>query len=483
MDVKNIERDEKQIKFQVVVDAPTFDAAVNKVYQLNRQRFSVPGFRKGKAPRKIIEGMYGADIFHTEAVNALALEAFRAGMEQQKDVRTVGDPAMLDFHVEEDKSLLISFQAALYPEVTLGEYKGLTAYKPAVTVSDEEVDRELERIRERDARIVAVDRPAEKGDTVVIDYDGYLNGKRFSGGKAENHSLVLGSGAFVPGFEDQLVGATAGEEKSLDITFPEDYGNDLAGRAVVFKVKVHEVQEKQLPELDDDFAMDVSEYDSLAEYKESIRQEIAAAKEERATDRFKETLLEQAAGNITVEIPDEMIAAQINYRLENMARSCEEQGMTLQQYLQMMGFDMTTYRRVLRPIVTQQIRVNLMLEKVAEAEQLEATAEEIEQEYETSAKEYNVSIEDWKKEVSEKAIASNVKVRKAEALIVESGIPSETPPEEETADAAEEKTDSELSETPAEPTVIPNADMGDAEESPKTDTADTEPETPPETEE
>ena len=289
METKNIEKKEKKVVFDVVVDAKTFEDEVQKSYLRNRSRIAVPGFRKGKAPRKVIEGMYGKDVFHDEAVDALALEAFKSGVEASGE-RTAGDPAITDYKVDGDGVLTISYEAALYPEATLGEYKGLTAYKPAVEVSEEEIDTEVEAIRKRNARIASVERGAQKDDTVIIDFDGFRDGKRFAGGKGKDYHLKLGSGAFVPGFEDQLIGAVAGEEREVNVTFPDNYADELAGADAMFKVKVHEVQETQLPDLDDEFAKDISEFDTLAEYRDSVREELKQRKQERLDNEFRQVL-------------------------------------------------------------------------------------------------------------------------------------------------------------------------------------------------
>ena len=436
MDTKNIERKDGKVSFQVVVDPAAFEAAVNSAYLKNKKRINVPGFRRGKASRKIIEGMYGKDVFHDEAVDSLALSAYQDGKKEAGD-RTVGDPAITDYKVEDDGSLVISFESDLYPEVTLGEYKGLSAYRPSAEVTDEEVDREVEAVRKRNARIVTVERGAQMGDTVRIDFDGFRDGVRFSGGKGQNYSLTLGSGEFVPGFEEQVVGMKAGEEKDLDITFPEDYTPELAGAAVVFKVKVHEVQETVLPDLDDEFAMDVSEYDTLAEYRDSVRKEISERKEKSAGNTFRNGLQEKAAKNAEMKVPDSMINSRVQNSVEQLARDCRVQGMTLPQYLSMMGMDEAGYRRFLRPGMEKQIRVELTLEKIADTEGLEVTPEEVAAEFQSMSEQYEMPLERVKEIVPEEVVTTDLKVRKAADLLAENGVALDKPEEPEKPEAAE----------------------------------------------
>ena len=438
METRNIERKDGKVTFDVVVDAASFEKAVNQAYLKARGRIMVPGFRKGKAPRMVIEGMYGKDVFYDDAVNAMALDCFKSGIAEAGD-RTVGDPAITDYNVDDDKSLTISYESALYPEVTLGEYKGLTAYKAPVKVSDDEVTTELEAVRKRNARIVTVDRPAQNGDTVVIDFDGYRDGKRFDGGKGENHNLVLGSGSFVPGFEEQLVGVKAGEEKDVNITFPEDYAPELAGADAVFKVKVHEVQETQLPELDDEFAKDVSEFDTLDEYKASIRKEQEDKRAEAAENDYRNLLVKKAGENLTVDIPAVMIDERVSMIMDDMARRCRAQGLTLEQYLSYMGLNEQSYRSFVRPGAEAEVRTELLLEKVAEAEKIEVTPEELEAEYKTTAEKYGIELEQVKKGIPAEVMTQDLKNRKAQDLICDSGVPTDEPEKTEEPEDKDEK--------------------------------------------
>ncbi len=299
MSVKSCEKIEKsQVVLTIEVGAPEFEAAIEKAYQKMRKKINVPGFRPGKAPRKIIEGMYGAEVFFEEAINIAFPEAYEAAVKEQ-ELQVVGYPSVeIEGQVTRD-GFTFKATAPVYPEVTLGQYKGLSAPKEEVKVSAADVDERLKALTDRNTRLVSVDREAKEGDTVVIDFEGFLEGKPFEGGKGENFSLELGSHTFVPGFEEQLVGVKAGDEKDLDITFPEDYHKDLAGKAVVFKVKVHEVKEKEIPALDDEFAKDVSEFDTLKDLKADLKKKIAAEREETVKRAFEDALMEQVAENIT----------------------------------------------------------------------------------------------------------------------------------------------------------------------------------------
>ena len=439
MDINNIKREDGKLSFQVSVDAASFEKAVNEAYLKAKKNIFVPGFRKGKAPRMVIEGMYGAKVFYDDAVDAIALDAFKAGMEEAKD-RTVGDPAITNYNVADDKTLTIDFETALYPEVTLGQYKGIEAEKDADDVTDDDVNKELESVRKRNARIVTVDRPARMGDTVNLDYDGYKDGVRFDGGKAEGHDLVLGSNSFVPGFEEQIVGMAAGEEHDIDITFPENYHEGLAGAAVVFKIKVNEVKESQLPELDDEFAKDVSEFDTLQEYTDDIRKNLTAERKAAAENSFRNRVLSKAVENMTVTVPAAMIDERVNTVINDYARNCAMQGLTLDQYFKMMGADEATFRTYIRPNAENEVKSELMLEKVAEVEAIAVTPEEIEEEYANAAKTYNVDVETVKKSVAAELIERDLKMKKAVDLIADSAVAvakTEAPAEEPKAEAEE----------------------------------------------
>jgi trigger factor len=299
MIVKNVEKKEhSMVSFQVELDANEFEKAVARAYLKNKNSIMVPGFRKGKAPRMVIEGMYGSSVFYDDAINEIAPEAFEFAVGEEK-LRPVGKPGLNDSKVEDDKSLLLSFETAVYPEVTLGQYKELEAEKPDTEVDDAEVEEELLGVRRRNSRLVSVDRAAQDGDTVNIDYCGTIDGVPFEGGTDEKHNLVLGSGQFVPGFEPQLVGMSAGEEKDIDILFDDHYAAPVAGKEAVFHVKLNEVKTQELPEADDEFAKDISEFDTLAAYKESLAAALREKKETASKNSYQDALVDKAAANMT----------------------------------------------------------------------------------------------------------------------------------------------------------------------------------------
>ena len=321
MIVKNVEKKENNTALlQVEVDAESFEKAVNSAYKKLKGSIYVAGFRKGKAPRVVIEGMYGSDIFHDEAVQILAPEAFEYAVEQEK-LDTVGVPSIADYNVDDAKALTITFHTELYPVVTLGQYKGLEGVYSVTEVTDEDVDKELADERKRNARYEDVDRPVQKGDSIVFDFEGFVDGVPFEGGKAENYSLEVGSGAFIPGFEDQLVGMEAEKDGEVHVTFPEQYAENLAGKDATFKVKIHAIREPQLPELDDEFAKDVSEFDTLDEYKADIRKNLTEARAADAERNFKTEIMNKALDNMSVTIPESMIAEKTDEFLRNYADS------------------------------------------------------------------------------------------------------------------------------------------------------------------
>lgn len=441
MDVKNVEKKENgKMTFQVLVDSAAFESAVNRAYLKAKKDIYVPGFRKGKAPRMVVEGMYGTNVFYEDAVEDIAPEAYEAGL-NKAETRTVGKPSITNFNVNDDKSLTIDFTVTMYPEITLGEYKGVEAYKETPAVTDEEVDAELERVQKRNARITAADREAKDGDTVNIDYDGYLNGERFDGGKDEKHDLTLGSHSFVPGFEEQLVGLKAGDEKDIDITFPENYHQDLAGKAVVFKVKVNEVKESQLPALDDDFAKDVSEFDTLDAYKADLKANMLKSKQDSADNEFKSAALQKAADNMTVAMPDEMVDEQIDNMIADYRQNLAMQGMQFEQYLSMMGMTEDSFRGVMRPSAEKEARIEVLLEAVADVEDITPTEEEIEEEYKKAAESYKTDVEKIKSVVAKEIVTRDLKMRKAAEVVYSSAVATDKKPEEDAPaeDKAEDK--------------------------------------------
>ena len=437
MIVKNVEKKEKStVTFDVVIDAAAFEKAVNGAYLKNKSKIFVQGFRKGKAPRMVIEGMYGKDVFYDDAADDLAPEAFTFAAKQE-DLRVVGTPAVKAVNVSEDKELTLSFLTAVWPEATLGQYKGLEAPKAKVEITDEQVDAEVEKTRRRNSRIVTVDRAAQQGDTAVIDYEGSVDGVPFDGGKDEGHNLVLGSGAFIPGFEDQVVGMSAGEERDVNVTFPEDYHEkSLAGKAAVFHVKCNEVKENQMPDLDDEFAKDVSEFDTLDEYKASIREKLTKAAEADAESAYQSALIEKAGDNMTADIPDAMIEEQLDSMVREYDRNLQMNGLNLELYLKYLGQDVNSFRAQVRPTAERRAKTDVVLDKIAEAEDIQVSDEEIEEEYKKLAEQYNMELEQVKASLAKEVLEGDIKTRKAAQLIFDTGVPTE-PAAEEPAPAEE----------------------------------------------
>lgn len=417
MNVKNFEKKEKnQVEITVEITAEEFENAINTAYKNNRSKINVPGFRKGKASRKIIEGIYGAKVFYEDAMDIVYPQAYEFAV-TENNINVVGQPAILDINIADDKVVTIKFATALYPEVKMGEYKEIHAVRPSEEVTEEDINTELDAVRKRNARIQTVDRVAKIGDTVCIDYDGYLDGVAFAGGKAEKYDLELGSGAFVPGFEDQIVGMSAGDEKDIDITFPENYAPDLAGKAVVFKIKVHEVKESILPEADDEFAKDVSEFDTIEEYKNSIKERVQGIKTENAEREFRTAVITKVIDAMECEVPDAMIDMQVENTIQGYSNNLSAQGIEFASYLQLMGTNMTDFIADIRPNVEKQIKADLAFEKVAEIENFEITDEELEEQYKKMAEQYNIDLETVKKAINDEDLRHQMKINKAEDLI------------------------------------------------------------------
>ena len=422
MIVKNVEKKEKNtVSFQVEIEKDEFEEAVNSAYIKNKKKINVPGFRKGKAPRMVIEGMYGASVFYDDAVDEIAPKAFEYAVGEEK-LETVGRPGISNYDVSDEKALTLTFTAALYPEVTLGQYKGVEAPRQEINITDADVDSYIEEIRKRNARQITVEREAKLGDTVVIDYDGYLDGKRFDGGKAEGTSLELGSNQFVPGFEEQVVGMKAGDEKDLDVTFPENYHEGLAGKAVVFKVKVHEVAETELPEIDDEFTKDVSEFDKLSDYRAAIMEQLVAKRTEAVDEDFAYNVLEKAVENMTCEIPDAMVEERMGAMLNEYDRNLMSRGMRLEEYMRMSGMDPVSFQNMLRPQAEAQVKTDVLLNAVAKAENIEVSDEEIDKAVEDIAKAYGVTAEQIRQAVPTESMIDDMRKKKANDIIVKEAV-------------------------------------------------------------
>lgn len=438
MIVKNVEKKENNTAMlQVEVDAESFEKAVNNAYKKLKGSIYVAGFRKGKAPRLVIEGMYGSDIFHDEAVQLLAPEAFEYAVEQEK-LDTVGMPSVVDYNVDDAKVLTITFQTELYPVVTLGQYKGLEGVYSETEVTDEDVEAELASVQKRNARFVDVDRPVQQGDSIVLDFEGFVDGVAFEGGKAENYNLEIGSGAFIPGFEDQLIGMTAEQEGEINVTFPEQYAEHLAGKPAVFKVKVHTVREPQLPELDDEFAKDVSEFDTLDEYKADLRKNLTESRAAEAERNFKSEVMNQALDNMSVEIPEAMISDKIDEFLRNYADSMGARGnVSREDLIKSLGMSEADFNAMMRPGAIRQVQADLLLDAVVKAEGLEATDEEKADFYKKLEEDYGENAEAIKGMIDEKLMVKDIERRKAADVIYSSAV--KTAPKAEEAPAEENK--------------------------------------------
>ena len=340
MNLISCEKLEKSmVELQFSIDAETFKAAVNNAFKREGKKYAIPGFRKGKAPRHMIEKMYGSDIFHYDAVNDLFPEAYEAAVKEAK-IDVVGRPDPEVVSMSEADGVVLKVKVAVKPEVELGEYAGLTVTKEAKNVNEADVDAEVKRMQDRNGRLLTREGAAENGDTVDIDFEGFVDGKAFEGGKAEHYSLVLGSGSFIPGFEDQVVGHSAGEEFDVNVKFPEEYGAaELAGKDATFKIKLHEVKYKELPALDDDFAKDVSEYDTLDELKDSIRNNIKTNLDKQAEQKVENDLMDQVITNMKADIPDAMVDSRIDELVQDFEYRISQQGLKLADYLKYMGMN------------------------------------------------------------------------------------------------------------------------------------------------
>ena len=441
MNVKSVEKKEKStVELVIEVSREEFEAAVDKVYKKQRGSISIPGFRKGHAPRKIIEGMYGSGVFYEDAINDVYPEAYAEAVEQEKlDAVAYPDVEILDAGKDG-----FSFKAVVTvrPEVKLGDYKGLTAPKAEAAVSDEDIDGELKPFIERATRLVSADRGAQNGDTVVLDFEGFDNGVPFEGGKAEGHSLELGSGSFVPGFEEQLVGMKAGDEGDINITFPEDYHAELAGKSVVFHVKLHEVKEKQAPVVDDEFAKDVSEFETLADLKKDLGEKLKERREAQAKSDFENALMEQVVANMEVEIPDAMVEHRADQMVDDYARRITSQGIPFENYLQMMGMTAADFKKQAMEGALHQVQGDLALGAIVEAEKIEVSDEEKEAEYARLAEQYSMDVEQIKAAVPVEDLEKELKTKKA-AEVVYSTAKAGKAPAKKAAKKAEESDEGE----------------------------------------
>ncbi len=447
MNVKSVEKEKGTAKITVEIEKAEFDAALTKAYAKVKKDIMIPGFRKGKAPRKMVEAMYGPTVFYEDAVNEIFPEIYEKAVTEQQ-IKAVGAPSVADMNTEENGNVVIVVATELYPEVTLGEYKGIEVPKTVVNVAKADVDAELERMRDRNARIETVERAAEMGDTVVLDFEGFVDGTAFEGGKAEKYSLTLGSGSFIPGFEEALVGVLAGEDKDVDVTFPENYTKELAGKAATFKCKIHEVKQTIKPELDDEFAKDVSEFDTLAALKKDIKANLTKTRQEEADRAFENAAVELAGQNMTCEIPACMIEEQVDKHLEQFAYQLQMQGMKMEDYIKMMGGDMNAMRQSMRPMAETTVRSNILLSEIVNVENIEVSDEEVEDELKSLAEQYEMELDKVKEAVNLDMVKSDLKGKKAVKLIVDNAKAVDVAEKKPAKKAA--KKDEEASEEAAE---------------------------------
>ena len=421
MNVKSIERNGNEATIVVEIDKELMEQGVNAAYMKQRKNIQLPGFRKGKAPRKMIESMYGAHVFYEDGLEEIFPKVYEEAVVAQ-GIKAIGRPNLTDLQISEDNIVTITISTEVYPEVTLGQYKGVEAPKADTTISDEQVQAELDTMAQNVASTETVERAAEMGDTANIDFEGFDNGVPFNGGKGEGFDLKLGSGQFVPGFEEQVVGMTAGEEKDIDITFPENYHAELAGKAVVFHVKLNKVTTTIAPAQDDEFAKDVSEFETLEELKADIRAKAEENAKKQAESAFEQACVDKAAENVTVEMPKALIEAELDNQMERFAYQLQMSGYSVEQYAKMMGGDMTTMRNAFRPAAEKQAKINLTLNAIVEAEGLTVTEDEVNAEYENLAKQYELDVEKIKSMVPAVEVEENLKTRKAVKVIVDNAV-------------------------------------------------------------
>ena len=421
MTVKSCEKLEKsRVALTIETSAEEFEAAVNKAYLKMRGKINVPGFRVGKAPRKIIEKMYGAEVFYEEAVNIILPDAYEAAVKEQ-GLETVGYPQVELESCTKD-GVVFKCTVAVYPEVKLGQYKGLEAPKAEVKVAAADVNARLKEMADRNSRLVSVDRAVKKGDTADIDFEGFDNGVAFDGGKGENFDLEIGSGSFVPGFEEQLIGMKAGEEKDIDITFPENYTPELAGKPVVFHVKVNEVKVKEVPAIDDEFAKDVSEFDTLKDLKADIKKKMTAERTEAAQRAFEDVLMAKVAEGVEADIPQEMVELQAERMMEQFKQQLASQGIPFDQYLKMTGTTEADFRQQAEGPASEQVKMDLAVEAIIKAEGLEASDEDVENEMKSVAEKYGMDLDTVKKYLRPEDVKEQVVREKVMKLVADNAV-------------------------------------------------------------
>lgn len=419
--VENLEKN--MAKLTIEVSAEKLDEAIKSAYNKQKSKISVPGFRKGKVPQVYLEKMYGVEMFYEDAANILIPDAYADEVESS-DLEIVSQPKIDITQIEKGKPFIFTAEVALKPEVTLGEYKGVTVDKIEVTVTDEDIEAEIKKDQEQNARTITVeDRPVEMNDEVTIDFDGYVDGEQFEGGFAEDYPLTIGSHSFIDTFEDQLVGKNIGEDVEVNVTFPEDYhAKELAGKPALFKVKVKGIKAKEYPELNDEFAQDVSEFETIAEYKDDVKARLTAKKESEAKNQKEDAVVEKVIENATMEIPDAMVDQQVNQMLQEYAQQLSYQGLSLEQYMQFTGMTIDVMKEQLKPQALKRIQSRLVLEAVVQAEGLGASDEEFDAEIKKMAETYQMEESQLKEMIGDKekeSISMDIAVQKAVDMIVE----------------------------------------------------------------
>lgn len=428
MSLKNATKTEtaNRVELEVEVDAAAFEAAVERAYKKNIKKMVVPGFRKGKAPRHLVEKMYGTGVFYEDAMNDVYPKALDEAI-KESDYEYVQDKIDLDVVSVGPEGLVFKAVITVKPEVEVGEYKGLKADKKVEPVTDEDVDAEITKLQERNARLVPVEgRAAENGDTVTFDFEGFLDGEPFEGGKSENHTLVLGSGQFIPGFEDQIVGKNTDEEFEVNVTFPEDYhAEELKGKPAVFKCKLHEIKTKELPEVNDEFVKDVSEFDTLDELKADLRKHMEEHRQQEADNAFETALLDQLAEGVKADIPQAMFENCIDDMVQDFGYRLQSQGLDLPTYLQYTGMEPQAFRDGFKDQADKQVKVRLALEKIAALESIEVTEDDMNAEYEKYAKMYDMDVDKVKAVLGEQDMKRDLAVGKALELVKENAVVTE----------------------------------------------------------
>ncbi|MDF1495093.1 trigger factor [Caproiciproducens sp. CPB-2] len=430
--------DTNRYQLEVAVDAAIFEKALDQAYHKENKKIAIPGFRKGKAPRAFVEKYYGEQVFYEDAINTVYPDALDAAINEAK-LEMIEDKIDFDLVSAGKEGVVFKATITTKPEVEIDEYKGLAATKKPVKVTDEDIDAEIKKVQERNSRMVTVeDRAAQNGDITVIDFDGSVDGVAFDGGKAENYSLTLGAGQFIPGFEEQVVGHKTGDEFDVNVKFPEDYhSKDLAGKDAVFKIKLHEIKMKELPEVDDDFVKDVSDFDTLDKYREDMKAKLTEAEEKKAKDDVENQLIDKLVENLKAEIPQAMYENKINEDIREFGYRLQSQGLNLDTYLQYTGMDKDSIRKQFQPQAERAVKVRLALEKIAQLEDIHPTEEEIEAEFEKLAKGYEIDAEKVKTFIPKEELAKDISVEKAINLVRDSAVVTEKEDPSETAKAAE----------------------------------------------